>query len=346
MDLYIEHALERTVRIAFSGQELGKSPVCSEADCTLMALSMPGLMKAAFQGAFSKESPRAHDETEMLKPLHGLTADEIHARAEEVRRDIATAKAKERVKAQALKKDQNAILQKAVEAPAREPIQPAHPQAEPSVVPPAAPEKKETEWVVAPTIRDNIVKLARAEVDVEHLDKEIATIRTNVDGEKKALLTLRESLRTGEYRLAGHTRVAYTEDEVKADLARRYDSIKNVKKNLDAKEAALKAKHSEIVAFRKQLETMMAQKALARLGDVEVKVVSAKVAPVALSGPTGEGQSKEPQLILTLEVSNTNQNRKIDYRTWAGADMSFERRLRHAQGQLREHLQANWVRDL
>ena len=34
MDLYIEHALERTVRIAFSGQELGKSPVCSEADCT------------------------------------------------------------------------------------------------------------------------------------------------------------------------------------------------------------------------------------------------------------------------------------------------------------------------
>jgi chromosome segregation ATPase len=111
-----------------------------------------------------------------------------------------------------------------------------------------------------PAIRENIVKLARAEVDVEHLDKEIAAIRTNVDGEKKALLTLRESLKTGEYRLAGHTRVAYTEDEVKADLARRYDSIKNVKNILDAKESTLKAKQSEIVAFRKQLETMMAQK--------------------------------------------------------------------------------------
>ena len=41
MDLYIEHALERTVRIAFSGQELGKSPVCSEADCTHFSLTLP-----------------------------------------------------------------------------------------------------------------------------------------------------------------------------------------------------------------------------------------------------------------------------------------------------------------
>lgn len=111
-----------------------------------------------------------------------------------------------------------------------------------------------------PAILDNIQRLARAEVDVEHLDKEIATIRTNMDVEKKALLTLRESLKTGEYRLAGHSSVAYTEDEVKSDLARRYDSFHNVKKILEAKESTIKAKQSEIVAFRKQLETMMAQK--------------------------------------------------------------------------------------
>ena len=76
-----------------------------------------------------------------------------------------------------------------------------------------------------PAIRDNIEKLARAEVEVEHLDREIGTIHTNMDVEKTALLTLRESLKTGEYRLAGHSRVAYTEDEVKADLARRYDFV-------------------------------------------------------------------------------------------------------------------------
>jgi chromosome segregation ATPase len=125
-----------------------------------------------------------------------------------------------------------------------------------------------------PAIHDNIEKLARAEVEVVGLDKEIAKIRTNMDTEKKALLTLRESLKTGEYRLAGHSSVAYTEDEVKADLARRYDSIKNVKNILDAKESTLKAKQSEIVAFRKQLETMMAQKKAltSQLDKIEAKL--------------------------------------------------------------------------
>jgi len=111
-----------------------------------------------------------------------------------------------------------------------------------------------------PAIRDNIETLARAEVDVEHLDKEIIALRGNMDTEKKALLTLKDSLKTGEYRLAGHSSVAYTEDEVKADLVRRKDFYDNSKTILATKEATLKAKQSEIVAFRKQLEHMMAQK--------------------------------------------------------------------------------------
>ena len=125
-----------------------------------------------------------------------------------------------------------------------------------------------------PAIRDNIERLARAEVDVEHLDREIVGMRTNMDAEKTAILTLRESLKTGEYRLAGHSRVAYTEDEVKNDLARRWDSFNNVKKILEAKESTLKAKQSEVVAFRKQLTTMMAQKETltTKLNEIEARL--------------------------------------------------------------------------
>lgn len=125
-----------------------------------------------------------------------------------------------------------------------------------------------------PAIRDNIERLARAEVDVEHLDKEIAAIRKNMDGDKQAMLTLREGLKTGEYRLAGHGRVAYTEDEIKDDLARRYDSYGNVKKILEAKESTYKAKQSEVVAFRKQLDTMMAQKKTltTKLDEIEARL--------------------------------------------------------------------------
>jgi len=61
-----------------------------------------------------------------------------------------------------------------------------------------------------PAIKDNIEILARAEVETESLEREITAIKTNIASEKKAMLALRESLDTGNYRLAG--RVNYTED--------------------------------------------------------------------------------------------------------------------------------------
>jgi chromosome segregation ATPase len=134
-----------------------------------------------------------------------------------------------------------------------------------------------------PAIHENIEKLARAESKVEDLDKEIGTIRTSMDGDKKALLTLRKSLDTGEYRLAGHSRVAYTEDEVKADLARRLDSLKNQKNILIAKETTLKAKQSEVIAFRQQLDTMISEKKRlsTKLDEIEAKLRQIEAAQAA-----------------------------------------------------------------
>src|SRR5271157_1305697 len=64
----------------------------------------------------------------------------------------------------------------------------------------------------------------------------------------------------------------------------------------------------------------------ARLGDVEVKVLSVKVAPPVISrGLKRDGEPGKPQLILTVEVSNRSQNRKIEYQTWAGAEMFLSR---------------------
>src|SRR3954451_11242384 len=74
-----------------------------------------------------------------------------------------------------------------------------------------------------PAIKDNIEVLARAEVDVEYLNREIANKQASLASEKKAMLALRESLETGDFRLAGHGHVSYTAEEVKGDLARRLD---------------------------------------------------------------------------------------------------------------------------
>jgi chromosome segregation ATPase len=166
-----------------------------------------------------------------------------------------------------------------------------------------------------PAIRDNIERLARAEVDVEHLDKEIATIRTNMGTEQKALLTLKESLKTGEYRLAGHSSVAYTEDEVKADLGRRLDSYRNVKKILEAKESTIKAKQSEIVAFRKQLETMMAQKKAltTKLDEIQARMRQIEATQAANEFQIdGSALSRAKETVAELEKKLEVMSRKAE----------------------------------
>jgi len=125
-----------------------------------------------------------------------------------------------------------------------------------------------------PAIKDNIEALARAEVDVEHLDREIVAVRANLANEKKTMLALRENLESGDFRLAGHGHVNYTADEVKGELARRLDHYRNVNKILEEKEATLKARQKAVVAARKQLMEMAAQKqALAtKLEGIEAKL--------------------------------------------------------------------------
>jgi len=109
-----------------------------------------------------------------------------------------------------------------------------------------------------PAIKDNIENLARAQVEAEHLDREIAAIRGNLANEKKALLALRSSLESGEFKLAGN--VTYTADEVKTEMARRLDHYKLVTRELEDKEATLKAKQKAVIAARQQLAQMAAAK--------------------------------------------------------------------------------------
>ena len=109
-----------------------------------------------------------------------------------------------------------------------------------------------------PAIQDNREDLARAEVDVEHLDREVAEVRANLAKEKTAMVDLRERLETGDFKLTG--RVSYTADDVKADLGRRLSHYKNVGKILVDKEATLKARQQAVVAARQKLTEMAHQK--------------------------------------------------------------------------------------
>jgi len=123
-----------------------------------------------------------------------------------------------------------------------------------------------------PMIEKNIETLARAEVEAEHLEREVIAVQANLDVEKKVMLSMRDTLKTGDFRLAGH--VTDTADEVKADLAHRLDHFNYTNELLKIKQAELKAKRKIIKAAHEQLETLRSQKTelLAKLDGIEAKL--------------------------------------------------------------------------
>jgi len=123
-----------------------------------------------------------------------------------------------------------------------------------------------------PMVEQNIETLARAEVEAEHLEREIITVQANLDGEKKAMLSMRDGLKTGDFRLAGH--VADTADEVKVELAHRLDHYNYTSELLKEKQSTLKAKRKIIKAAHEQLENLKTQKSalLAKLAGIEARL--------------------------------------------------------------------------
>jgi chromosome segregation ATPase len=123
-----------------------------------------------------------------------------------------------------------------------------------------------------PMVEKNIETLARAEVEAENLDREVIAVQANLDGEKKVMVSMRDSLKTGDFRLAGH--VADNVEEVKAALAHRLDHFTYTSELLKAKKAELKAKRNTIKAAHEQLETLRTQKTtlLAKLAGIEARL--------------------------------------------------------------------------
>ncbi len=125
---------------------------------------------------------------------------------------------------------------------------------------------------LAPAIHEGIAQVSEARVEIKKLEREIAATRANLESEKTAMKGLRNSLETGDYRLAGPVR--YTADEIKVDLARRLDSYNAGKQTLKDKEDTLKAKLKTLSAAEAQLKQMAeARKALtAKVEGIEARV--------------------------------------------------------------------------
>jgi peptidoglycan hydrolase CwlO-like protein len=123
-----------------------------------------------------------------------------------------------------------------------------------------------------PMFQQNIETLARAEVETKNLEREIDVIQANLASEKTTMMTLRDKVKNGDFRLTGRYNV--TAEELKAQLANRLDHFNATAGILKEKQDTLKAKQMTIDAANRQLRNIQEQRSTltARLANIEAKL--------------------------------------------------------------------------
>jgi regulator of replication initiation timing len=126
---------------------------------------------------------------------------------------------------------------------------------------------------LVPEIRKNVYVIAKEEVEVERLQRQIDGAAANLSKDKDELLRLKTDLSSGSgsFIYAGRT---YTAQQVKADLAARFDRYKTAEATLASLEEIHRARQRSLEAARQKLEAMLASK---RQLQVEVENLEARL---------------------------------------------------------------------
>ncbi|RMF94543.1 MAG: hypothetical protein D6741_12525 [Planctomycetota bacterium] len=149
-----------------------------------------------------------------------------------------------------------------------------------------------------PEIRKNMLAIAKEEVEVERLEKQIAQARENLEVQKSHILRLKDDLAGGkvEFVYAGRK---YTADEVKADLAARFERYQTSEATLADLEKIYRARVKSLEAARKKMDGMLAAK---RQLEVEVENLQARLQMIQAAETTSAYQFDETRLGRAREL--------------------------------------------
>lgn len=124
-----------------------------------------------------------------------------------------------------------------------------------------------------PEIRKNMHAIAREEVEVERLERQIAQMRDTLASEKAAIARLRDDAASGKAKVVYAGR-EYGADQVRADLAARFERYKVNEATLAGMGQILAARTRTLQAAREKMEGMLAAK---RQLEVEVANLTARL---------------------------------------------------------------------
>lgn len=110
---------------------------------------------------------------------------------------------------------------------------------------------------LTPEIRQNMHIIAKEEVEVERLQERIAGTETRLVKEKEEMLRLKGDL-AGDKKVYSYAGRTYTGDQVKTDLANRFQRYKTNEATLESLRQLHTARQRSVEAARQKLEGMLA----------------------------------------------------------------------------------------
>jgi chromosome segregation ATPase len=132
---------------------------------------------------------------------------------------------------------------------------------------------------LVPDIRRNMHVIAQEEVEVERADKQIEELESQLETDRGELLRLKTDLSSGKSEFEYGSR-KFTADEVKTDLARRFERFKTHEATLASLREIRAARVRGLDAARQNLDGMLAAKRQLQV-DVENLDARLKVVEVA-----------------------------------------------------------------
>ena len=154
---------------------------------------------------------------------------------------------------------------------------------------------------LVPEIRKNMHVIAKEEVEVQRLDEQIGGSQTRLESEKDQLLRLKTDVASGKSTFQYASR-SYTADEVRADLANRFERYKTGEATLASLNDIRNARQKSLAAARQKLEGMLASR---RQLQVEVENLEARLQMIDAAKATSDYQFDDSRLGHVKElVSN------------------------------------------
>ncbi|MGA2064771.1 MAG: hypothetical protein ABSG86_07370 [Thermoguttaceae bacterium] len=173
---------------------------------------------------------------------------------------------------------------------------------------------------LTPEVRQNMHLIAKEEVELKRLEEQIAAAETRLAKEKEQVLRLKEDLAGGPGPFHYGTRT-YTADEVKTDLANRFERYKTGEATLASLKGIYQARQRSLAAARQRLDGMLAAR---RQLQVDVENLEARHQMVAAAQAGSSFQFDESQLGRVKELVSNLRTRLDVAERLANAETEFQ----------------------